>query len=83
MAIISLIITHPPDLEIVKNKSDENLESIFCSELVAEAFPAIYMSFKLCLELQRSYAECIFEWCNVIDRLVLHESMPSVRESFR
>ena len=71
--LLSLIITHPPDLEVVKNKSDENLESIFCSELVAEAFQRIHVIPNCVLNSNEVMPSAFSSGANVIDRLVLHE----------
>ena len=77
--LLSLIITHPPDLEIVKNKSDENLESIFCSELVAEAFQRIHVIPNCVLNSNEVMPSAFSSGANVIDRLVLHESIPEYK----
>ena len=77
--LLSLIITHPPDLNVVKDKSDENLESIFCSELVAEAFQRINVIPDCVLNSNEVMPSAFSSGANVIDRLVLHESIPEYK----
>ena len=74
--LLPLIITQPPDIEVVKDKSEENLESIFCSELVAEAFQRIHVIPDCVLNSNEVMPSAFSRGAHVIDRLLLHERIP-------
>jgi hypothetical protein len=73
--LLSLIITHPPDLSVIKDKTDENLETIFCSELVAEGFQRMRIIPNCVLNSNEVMPSAFSKGQNVIDRLMLHESI--------
>lgn len=73
--LLSLIITHPPDLSIMKDKSDENLETIFCSELVAEGYQRMGLIPNCVLNSNEVMPSAFAKGQNVIDSLMLHESI--------
>ena len=58
-----------------KDKTDENLETIFCSELVAEGFQRMRIIPNCVLNSNEVMPSAFSKGQNVIDRLMLHESI--------
>ena len=75
LELLQVACAAPPDIDAIAEKSEESLESVFCSELVAEAYQRMHLIPEKMMNSNEVMPSAFSTDISVFDRLMRHPEM--------